>query len=568
MVAYLAQGLTLPAMADFVGPYALTPPQAGKYSIMAASSMKFGAWGALGMARALNVDTSQSPTTLILDTEEVSRGGGGFIQITAQDSGTVRFTYALEGVGNGFFIWQIGSSSGVITNLNSQPAEISAQIKTGEVVTWQVSASGTDRNDGSGSGRAQRRATITGFEAPIAGPTIRIKQSGQKFRIAPDQSIRLFTEAALVNAVGELTFQWEKNGTNIPGATQSQNVEDQSGLGRIVTILSVSGDLPGTTNRYRVIVKAGALEVPSPPVQVITVLPAEPRLLLHLDFEDTVEGRFTDSTGQHSPVAIGEIPIVRGRVGRAAANFSGSGYLQIPAAGTDLELVGSPYTIAFWIAPLTNRQQQQLIYNLAAHDEAVAGWGEAGMWIHTDLAGYLASAGGAISAWHRDGADPVDTLLTASWQHCAIVYDGVARTLYVNGRFRSSVASPSAVAGSGQDDLFIAPVSPQLPPGDQQALGLLDDFRIYNYALTAEAIAAVASVSPPPPRLSIEIEGGLLTIKWPVINGPNYRLESSSFLDSHAEWNPLSSPVLSAGEYYEATPPLENGASYYRIRAL
>ena len=76
----------------------------------------------------------------------------------------------------------------------------------------------------------------------------------------------------------------------------------------------------------------------------------EGRLLLHLEFEELKENRLIDSTGQNTNVMVqGQLEIVPGRVGNAA-NFASDDYaISIPVSGTDLELIGTSYTIAWWM---------------------------------------------------------------------------------------------------------------------------------------------------------------------------------------------------------------------------
>jgi hypothetical protein len=91
---------------------------------------------------------------------------------------------------------------------------------------------------------------------------------------------------------------------------------------------------------------------------------------------------------------------------------------------------------------------------------------------------------------------PADGL---TWMHVAVTYDRVAHggdglmRLYINGVFDTSVTGP--VGGIVANTTSVG-IGGQASDGTRTLLGALDDVRIYNQALTAGEIAALAAVSP------------------------------------------------------------------------
>ena len=79
------------------------------------------------------------------------------------------------------------------------------------------------------------------------------------------------------------------------------------------------------------------------------------------------------------------------------------------------------------------------------------------------------------------------TLTRSSWYHVALVWDAGAYTLYVNGTsvktgsFGSLVSLSAADIGNKGESTY-----------NQSFHGLMDDVMIYDRALTAEEIAALA----------------------------------------------------------------------------
>jgi hypothetical protein len=361
------------------------------------------------------------------------------------------------------------------------------------------------------------------------------------YRVAQGRSVTLSMNASVRGTQAPISLQWELNGNVIAGATNNT--------------LSVIGAME-FLGKYRVLVTAGDLQAYSDEVEVVTVAPAEARLLLHLEFEENPNGTFIDSAG-HFPGIVGNVALAPGRVGTFGAELSGTGYVRVPAAGTELELVGSSYTIAWWMQPRVQNTAQQ-IFTLGTPLAGITGYG-------ARIDGPTSNR--SLRTEHRDGQSQLLTLpirISSNWVHLAIVYNGLNRTIYINGSPTNSTVTAATLLGSGRDDLLLgAEATNRL-----SNVGLIDDFRIYNYALASGEVADLASVPLPAPRILVSLLGETITLRWAKSDPAQYRVESTPSLEANVSWTPLSSPVQSAGSYNFVKQTSEPGARYYRLRQL
>jgi hypothetical protein len=388
----------------------------------------------------------------------------------------------------------------------------------------------------------QRALSASEVESLGPPPSIEVSKQPAGYRIGLGESVTLSVIATVVPAGGTLSYQWEENQVQIAKATNST-----------LAVVGTTG-----TNRYRVLLKAGAIQRYSDEVAVVTVLPSDGRLLLRLDFEEVLNGSYVDSALGMTGI-VGNATLVPGRVGSFAANFNGSSFIRIPAAGTDLELVGTTYTIAWWMKtrtpPVTS---SELIYTLGSPAQNLTGYG-------ARLEGLSTTR--TLRTDHRNGVSPSTSSpfrTSTNWQHVAIVYTGVSRTIYTNGVVAGTpLATGFDIIGSGLDDLFLGAESET----KFSAIGALDDFRIYNYSLATDEIQALYNIPPPAIRLSLASSGGELTLTWPIVDDSQYRIEYATELPA-IQWFPVSATIQSSGSFYQVKVPAPANSRFYRVRKL
>ena len=194
---------------------------------------------------------------------------------------------------------------------------------------------------------------------------------------------------------------------------------------------------------YRVLVRGGNASVYSDEARIEVIAPSSPRLLLHYDFENDTGERIVDSTGQFHGIPNG-ILRAPGRVGNSAVrlNPQREGYIRVPAASTDLELVAGAYTIACWVLPELSQPETALVTGNSLH--ALLGPRPRNifqMGVQTEFGGphgpgYLLQWFGwnQITAYHGS-ASPVTLRATGDagnrWQHVAWVEYQAKATFFI-----------------------------------------------------------------------------------------------------------------------------------------
>jgi hypothetical protein len=99
----------------------------------------------------------------------------------------------------------------------------------------------------------------------------------------------------------------------------------------------------------------------------------------------------------------------------------------------------------------------------------------------------------------------------------------------------------------------------------------IDEFRIYNGALTASQIAADHALGPNQligtgtnVKLSASLAAGNLIIQWPTTSAL-VTLLSSPALGAGAVWTPVNNPLTAAGGNYQMSIPMTGSAKFFRL---
>jgi hypothetical protein len=146
------------------------------------------------------------------------------------------------------------------------------------------------------------------------------------------------------------------------------------------------------------------------------------------------------------------------------------------------------------------------------------------------------------------------------------VYTGNYLELYLNGVLASRT---SPVSFSPQDlndtNSFIGK---SMFNADPTFTGSVDEFRIYQGALTASQVAADFAAGPnvvplPAPSLGISLGQGKVTLAWPVSAG-NYILQSSS--SATGGWSSAGLTVTQQNGQNVATDNVAGSAKFYRLQ--
>ena len=189
-----------------------------------------------------------------------------------------------------------------------------------------------------------------------------------------------------------------------------------------------------------------------------------------------------DATGNGNNGTLEDGPtVVDGQFGQALA-FEAS-RVAIPASDslTD-DLFQGSFTLSAWINPKrTGGTWQQIFRSMIADDTS-----NDTLFINND--GRLSWRGRVGEAWAGGMCETASDVVPADqWTHIAVVGDGTNFRIYVNGALSQESAFQTTDGTNvtyyiGGDPTWI---------GESYA-GMIDDARIYNVALSAEEIAALA----------------------------------------------------------------------------
>ena len=229
----------------------------------------------------------------------------------------------------------------------------------------------------------------------------------------------------------------------------------------------------------------------------VTVLPAPsgaPRLVAAYNFDEADGTAVLDASGNANNGTIQNATRAAGRVG-GAVSFSGSvgspQWVTVGDAaslhlttGMTLEAWVNPSALGGWRTVVQKERMGGLAYSLYADDGAP-----------DDPSGTVGPSGYARMNFIDQPIRTGTALPLGTWSHLAVTYDGTKLCIYVNG---------ALVSSREQTGIILVSDGALRIGGNSQAAneffnGLIDDVRIYNYALGATQILADMSTPVTPP---------------------------------------------------------------------
>jgi len=256
------------------------------------------------------------------------------------------------------------------------------------------------------------------------------------------------------------SYQWYRNGAllanggNISGATSP--------------VLRITNAQTANQGSYRC-AATGANETLNSRTRQLWVMPAQQ--LGQWNFDGTV----TDSASTNHGTAFGAPAFVAGKIGSAIDLDGVDDYVQLPA-GVGL---AKDITVATWVNWDGGNDWQRIF--------------DFGTGIFQNMFLTPRSGGGAMRLAFKDSVNGVDAeqqinataLPTGQWVHLAAVLKGDYATLYVNG---VAVGSVFHVQMNPIDFAATQNHIGKSQYADPLFNGRLDDFRVYNHALTGAAV--------------------------------------------------------------------------------
>ena len=313
------------------------------------------------------------------------------------------------------------------------------------------------------------------------------------------------------------------------------------------TSFSDTDVVPGVPYHYTITASNGSGE--SPPSAVASAA-LDGELHLHLPFDENSGALAPDASGfRRGGTLFNGATWKEGQIGYAVSLHGEDAYVAIPA-GVVSAL--NNFTIAMWVHPDSIRTGAR-IFDFGND---------------TDHSMFLALANsGSIQFAIRTPAVPEQQLAATSvlpagtWSHIAITLSGTAGRLYVNGQTvaanRSMSLRPSSL-GITQQNWIGRSQGP-----DPYFEGMIDDFRIYNRALTAPEIHVLRGLSAPStPKLIARAGHASADLAWTsALGATNYHVKRSV-----SSGGPYTHIATVSSAFFPDTG-LTNGTTYHYVVA-
>jgi hypothetical protein len=279
---------------------------------------------------------------------------------------------------------------------------------------------------------------------------------------------------------GQVVLSWwgVANGTsyNVKRAANSGGPYTAVATGIADPLTYTDAPAPGTW--YYVVsaqTPAGESANSSEIVAVTTV-----QLHTYLTFDESSGTSAADSSGNgHAGTLVGGAAHVAGKIGNAVSLDGASGYVSLP---NDLMSDVSDCTIAAWVN-WNGGNAWTRIFDFGA------GTGRWVMLTAKNSAGVMRFAT-TVNGYGNSQVDGNVALPTGQWTHVAVTLSGTAATLYLNGAVIGTssnvVHAPWRIGPTAQNWIGRSQYS-----ADPYFNGMIDDFRIYRNAMTADQIAAL-----------------------------------------------------------------------------
>ncbi|HEY6794314.1 MAG TPA: immunoglobulin-like domain-containing protein, partial [Kineosporiaceae bacterium] len=362
------------------------------------------------------------------------------------------------------------------------PATVSATYADGSTrataVTWDAvptsayAGTGTFTVSGTlpGSVGVRASATVTVQQDPIPVQSLTVTPTAVRLGVGVTRAL---TATVLPANASARTLTWT---SSAPG------VATVSPAGVVTTVAAGTAQITARTSD-------GSRSV-TVPVEVTTDIPTH--LVLHYTFDDTggtlvpdASGRGNDGAYVNSPTFS---PGVHGGAVTLAGGASGAAAPYVTIPNGVLRGV-SDITVAAWVK-WSGGTANQWLFGLGPDSNRYLFLSP-----QTAAAGALYAAA-TTGSWSAENKLTGPVLPTGSWQHVAVAIDSTAHTgtLYLNGSVVATATNvtvkPSAVDDPGKN--YGGYVGRSLYGADPFFAGSVDDFRIYDQALSAADVAALA----------------------------------------------------------------------------
>lgn len=227
-----------------------------------------------------------------------------------------------------------------------------------------------------------------------------------------------------------------------------------------------------------------------------------------------VQYRLDEASGSLGTDSVGSLDMTNTTVTSVSdatygdvAYFDGSSHLALAAASLPTAITGTnSRTLSYWVKPTGTFTATQTLHSVGSTS------GTGTMWrLNMSTSGIFQHAFSSLGAINNTTALVADT-----WYNIAHTFDGTNITLYVDGVLEITAARPLNTQTSS--DLVIGSLNSNLTTSPYTGCQL--DFRLYNGALDATAIADIYAAGPHDRNLiSATMYTHLADITWSAVSG-------------------------------------------------
>ena len=426
----------------------------------------------------LTISDNDSPIVAITvsdatSSEEGTDPGQFTIDRGAETSGDLTVNYTISGTANAADYSE--TLSGSVTILNGQTSAVIDVTPVddsdfeGDETLQLTLAAGSGYTIGSPS---DATLTITDNDNPPPAVAITLSDS-----VAAEELMDAgqFTIDRGAETSGDLTVNYTISGT----ANAADYSETLSGSvtildGQTSAVIDITpvddSDFEGDETLQLTLAAGTGYTIGSPSDATLTITDNEQPptdLIAHF----ALDGNTLDSTGNHDGATSGGATYTSGVIGQGLS-FS-NGQLTVPS--TALAEVTGDLTAALWIKPNT-LGSFSTVFDAAGR--------ELSLWIHTSTFGWYGMGG------KNGGVTFGEPFTLGEWQHVTYVKSGAVGTLYRNGIVSGTTGTSSVDAAE-----WVIGGNPS--GGGSNFDGVVDEVRLYNRALSAGEVLALASATDP-----------------------------------------------------------------------
>jgi hypothetical protein len=269
------------------------------------------------------------------------------------------------------------------------------------------------------------------------------------------------------------------------------NVSPVSGTNNGTLMITANSTNSGTSPRTGTVklTYSGFLEDITVSVTINQENQYDPELFSEYLFEESSGTIVIDSIGPNNGTIINSVTIVNGVRG-GGVEFTGSGYINLGHSFG--ENVRNEVTLSAWIKPTGNTESYQgVIMHGGPNIDSY------GLYILTSTKEIGFKTSGTSNDWVT--LTNLTDLWDGNWHHVAVTYNGAQKVIYIDG-IPAFTAEATGEIESGFGYNLLIGAGRDAATVTNLYNGLIDEVRIYNYALTSNQITDLynlADIEPP-----------------------------------------------------------------------